>query len=286
MKDQTVIGIDLGGTNIRAGLVKNGHIDKLVSTLVPADGVVQEVLNELFFLTDKLMSEKVKGIGIGVPGLVDPGSGVVFDVINIPSWQEVPLQQLMEKRYHLPVAINNDANCFALGEYCFGKGRDHKSLVGLTIGTGLGAGIILNGELYSGRNGAAGEFGMIPYQDKYIEYYASGQFFQNCYGMDGGTVYQLALQGEDKAIRKYQEFGMHLGNAIKTILYALDIECIILGGSVRHAYPYYSNAMSEQIKTLAFSRTVKQLKIELSELENGAILGAAGLIISEQYHST
>lgn len=277
MIKETLIGIDLGGTNIRAGLVKNGRIDKLVSTLVPADGPVQNVLNELFFLTDKLINEEVKGIGIGVPGLVDPGNGVVFDVINIASWQEVPLQQLMQKRYNLPVAVNNDANCFALGEYCFGKGRDHKNLVGLTIGTGLGAGIILNGELYSGMNGAAGEFGMIPYMDKYVEYYASGQFFQNCHGMDGGTVYQQALQGEEKAIRVYQEFGMHLGNAIKTILYALDIECIILGGSVRHAYPYFSRTMWEQVKTLAFARTVKQLKIEISELENGAILGAAGL---------
>ena len=282
MKQQTVIGIDLGGTNIRAGLVRDGRIDKLVSTLVPADGQVQHVLDELFFLTDKIIGVEVKGIGIGVPGLVDPDSGVVFDVINIPAWQEVPLQQLMEKRYHLPVMINNDANCFALGEYCFGKGRDQKNMVGLTIGTGLGAGIILNGQLYSGMNGAAGEFGMIPYLDKYLEYYASGQFFQNCYGLDGGAVYQQALNGEEKAIRQYQEFGKHLGNAIKTILYALDIECIILGGSVRHAYPYFSGAMWEQVKTLAFSRTVKQLKIEISELENGAILGAAGLALESK----
>ena len=282
MKQQTVIGIDLGGTNIRAGLVRDGRIDKLVSTLVPADGQVQHVLDELFFLTDKIIGVEVKGIGIGVPGLVDPDSGVVFDVINIPAWQEVPLQQLMEKRYHLPVMINNDANCFALGEYCFGKGRDQKNMVGLTIGTGLGAGIILNGQLYSGMNGAAGEFGMIPYLDKYLEYYASGQFFQNCYGVDGGAVYQQALNGEEKAIRQYQEFGKHLGNAIKTILYALDIECIILGGSVRHAYPYFSGVMWEQVKTLAFSRTVKQLKIEISELENGAILGAAGLALESK----
>jgi glucokinase len=279
MNKQTVIGIDLGGTNIRAGLVTDGRIDKLVSTLVPAGGQVQHVLDELFFLTDKIIGEEVKGIGIGVPGLVDPDTGVVFDVINIPAWQEVPLQQLMEKRYHLPVMINNDANCFALGEYCFGKGRDQKNMVGLAIGTGLGAGIILNGQLYSGMNGAAGEFGMIPYLDKYIEYYASGQFFQNCYGLDGSVVYQQALNGEEKGIRLYKEFGMHLGNAIKTILYALDLECIVLGGSVRHAFPYFSAAMWEQVKTLAFSRTVKQLKIEISELENSAILGAAGLVL-------
>jgi glucokinase len=279
MKKQPVIGIDLGGTNIRAGLVVDGKIVKVVSTLVPADGQVQHVLDELFFLTDKIIGEEVKGIGIGVPGLVDPDTGVVFDVINIPAWQEVPLKQLMEKRYHLPVAINNDANCFALGEHCFGKARDQNNMVGLTIGTGLGAGIILKGQLYSGMNGAAGEFGMIPYLDKYIEYYASGQFFKNCHGVDGGTVYHQALNGDEKAMRLYQEFGSHLGNAIKTILYTLDVEYIVLGGSVRHAFPYFSETMWEQVRTLAFSRTVKQLKIEISELENGAILGAAGLVL-------
>ena len=91
----------------------------------------------------------------------------------------------MEERFAIPVLINNDANCFAVGEYYFGKGVEGDSLVGLTIGTGLGSGIILKGKLYSGKNCGAGEFGMIDYLDHFIEYYASGQFFKNVYDIDG-----------------------------------------------------------------------------------------------------
>ena len=87
------------------------------------------------------MNDSVTSIGIGVPGLVDTNRGLVYDVINIPSWKEVALQKYMEERYHLSVYINNDANCFALGEYYFGKGKGFNSVVGLTVGTGIGAGL-------------------------------------------------------------------------------------------------------------------------------------------------
>src|SRR5690606_24955530 len=112
-----------------------------------------------------------------VPSVVDVDKGIVYDVQNIPSWKEVPLKAIMEERYGVPVQVNNDANCFALGEKYFGQGRDSKAFIGLTLGTGLGAGIILNDKLYAGPNCGAGEFGMVPYLDYHYEYYASGQFF-------------------------------------------------------------------------------------------------------------
>jgi glucokinase len=150
-------------------------------------------------------------------------------------------------------------------------------MVGLTVGTGLGTGIIIHKKLFAGRHGGAGEFGMISYLDKYYEYYASGQFFQNIYGMDGETVFENANMGHAKALKMYEEMGGHLGNAIKAILYALDIDLIILGGSVRHAFHFFSGPMWEQINTLAYKDVSKALKIEVSELENSAILGAAAL---------
>ena len=124
------------------------------------------------------MSDHIKAIGIGVPSVVDTHTGIVYDVQNIPSWKEVAIAQKMQELYKLPVLVNNDANCFALGEYHFGKGKGTKSMVGVTIGTGIGAGIIINGKLYCGPNCGAGEFGMIGYLDKVVEYYASGQFFK------------------------------------------------------------------------------------------------------------
>lgn len=150
-------------------------------------------------------------------------------------------------------------------------------MIGLTIGTGLGSGIIINKKLYTGKNGGAGEFGMIDYLDNYYEYYASGQFFKNVYGINGEIVFKKAAAGDKEALKMYAELGMHLGRAIKTILYAYDVELIVLGGSVRHAFPYFSKTMWQQIQTFAYKKAIENLKIEISELGNSGILGAAAL---------
>ena len=275
MNNEMIIGIDMGGTNIRAGIVHNGVAANIISQRINANGSADEVLQEVFNLVDQIISSQIKAIGIGFPGL--SVNGIAYDVYNIPSWKEVALQQLMEQRYQKPVLINNDANCFALGEFYFGKGRGHTSMTGLAIGTGLGAGIIINKKLYAGKAGGAGEFGMISYLDKCYEYYASGQFFKNIYGIDGETVYAKAIQGDSESIKMYEEFGKHLGNAIRTILYAMDIELIVLGGSVRNAFSLFSKTMWEQIQTFELKRGLYGFNIEVSELENSAILGAAAL---------
>jgi glucokinase len=127
LNNQT-IGIDLGGTNMRGGLVSENNLSSILSQKVSASGSVDEVLKELFSLVDRLVGPSIKAIGIGVPGLVDTEQGIVYDVVNIPSWKEVPLGQLLGDRYHLPVFINNDANCFALGEFYFGKGKGSDSM--------------------------------------------------------------------------------------------------------------------------------------------------------------
>ena len=273
----SILGIDMGGTQVRAGLVQAGNAFSIISTRINAQGSSEEVLQDLFTFTDPLIDKTVTAIGIGVPGLVDAARATVYDVVNIPAWKKIALKQLMEDRYKLPVLINNDANCFAMGEFYFGKGKGHDTMIGLTIGTGLGSGIIINKELYAGKNGGAGEFGMISYLDKYYEYYASGQFFKNVYQTNGETVFNNALDGNTAAHKMYEEFGMHFGNAINTILYAFDTDLIVLGGSVREAFPFFSKTMWQQIKTFAFSKTVADLRIEVSDLENSGILGAAAL---------
>lgn len=277
MIEQNTIGIDLGGTNIRAGLVNGRQLLRSSAEKILKNGSDEAIVQQLFRVTENLLSDSIEAIGIGVPGLVDEERGIVFDVVNIPSWKEMPLKQLMEERFQVPVLINNDANCFALGEYYFGKGIQGGSMVGLTIGTGLGSGIILKGRLYSGRFCGAGEFGMIDYLDQNIEYYASGQFFANVYGINGETVFDNAMNGEQEAIRMYREMGAHLGNAIKTIMYALEVDQIILGGSVRHAYHLFQESMWERINTFAYRQSLQALKIDVSELENSAIFGAAAL---------
>jgi glucokinase len=275
--NKEILGIDLGGTNIRAGLVIENQITKIASEKTRANESAEQVLQDLFYFIDELITPSTNVIGIGVPGLVT--AGIVYDAVNIPAWKEIPLPNLMEQRYNLPVAVDNDANCFTLGEFYFGKGRDHDSLVGLTIGTGLGTGIIINKKLFTGNNGGAGEFGMIDYLDQCYEYYASGQFFRNVYNIDGETVFENAKKGNIDAHKLYEEMGMHLGNAIKAILYATDVSLIVLGGSVSKAFPYFSNSMWKQIETFAYKRAIKNLQIEVSELENSGVLGAAALCL-------
>ncbi|HXS56133.1 MAG TPA: ROK family protein, partial [Hanamia sp.] len=151
-----ILGIDLGGTHVRAGVVSDAHLENIVSVCIPASGTVQEVLEVMYELIDPLINENITAVGIGVPSVVDIEKGIVYDVQNIPSWKEVHLKKLLEDRYHVPVSVNNDANCFALGEKYFGKGKNALSMIGLTIGTGLGAGIIINNKLYAGVNCGAG----------------------------------------------------------------------------------------------------------------------------------
>jgi len=277
MSADAVIGVDLGGTNVRAGRVEAGRLVELRSAKVHSRGGEQDVLEDMFGVIDPLLTKKVAGIGAGVPSVIDVKAGIVYDVQNIRSWKRVPLKATLEERYHLPVYINNDANCFAAGEKYFGKAKPYDQAVGLIMGTGLGAGVIANGRLFSGANCGAGEFGMLPYRDRNFEAYASGQFFERVYGVSGGDLYERVQKGEAKARRIFLEFGAHVGEAIKAICYAVDPEIIVLGGSVSRAFRFFRAAMWERFRTFAYSITKERLKIEVSDTENVAILGAAAL---------
>jgi glucokinase len=280
-KQTRIAGIDLGGTLIRGAIVQGDKLTGMTIRNVLSAAPVDLVLDQLFALLDQLMDASIEAIGIGVPGLVDHKTGIVSDVVYIPSWKKVALQEILTVRYNLPVVIDNDANCFALGEFYFGKGKESGSMVGLTIGTGLGTGIIINRKLYAGLHGGAGEFGMMDYKDHCYEYYASGQFFKNIYGIEGELVFLHATKGDEQALEMYKVFGTHLGHAIKAIMYALDVELIILGGSVSKSFPFFAETMWDAIKTFAYPIPLKRLRIEVSSLENSAILGAAALYLSK-----
>ncbi len=277
MNDKIIIGLDLGATNIRGGLVRGMELSNIQSKRINRAGSVDEVLKDVVGMIDALKETSVVAIGIGVPSVVDVAQGIVYDVQNIPSWKEVHVKKILEDRYQIPVFVNNDANCFALGEYYFGKGKGSENMIGLTVGTGLGAGVIINRRLFAGPNCGAGEFGMVDYLDHCYEYYASGQFFENVYQVSGQEVFEKAKSGDLMARQWYQEMGTHLGNAIKLVMYTYDASLIVLGGSVRLAYPYFQETMWRQINTFAFTKSLQRLRIELSELENSGILGAAGL---------
>jgi glucokinase len=277
VSDPVVIGVDLGGTNVRAGLVEGGRLTEVRSVAVRSRGSERDVLEDMFGAIDPLLRPGVAGIGAGVPSVIDLGTGTVYDVQNIPSWKKVALKARLEERYRLPVYVNNDANCFAAGEKYFGKARPYDHAVGLIIGTGLGAGVIANGRLYSGANCGAGEFGMLPYRDADFEAYASGQFFERVHGASGRELAARAGRGERRALEIFAEFGAHVGAAVKSICYAVDPEIIVLGGSVSRSYEWFRAALWEAFQDYAYSLAKERLRIEVSETENIAILGAAAL---------
>lgn len=209
--------------------------------------------------------------------MVDVDSGVVYDVQNIPSWTEVPLAAELEARYGVPTYVQNDANCFALAEYHYGVGQGQSPMVGLIVGTGFAGGIVFNGELFSGRNCAAGEFGTAPYRDGIYEEYCAGLFFENQYDTTGKAVYERAQTGDEDALAIFEEFGGHFGRALKSVLYAVDPACVVLGGSVRHAYPFFEDAMWQELESIAFPRILDNLTIKVSDLKHAGVLGASAL---------
>ena len=279
MTKDIYIGVDLGGSNVRAGLISDKKLVDLFSEQINPEGTVEEVLEQIFYVIDKLDVRNANGIGIGVPSVVDVNRGIVYNVQNIPSWTEVPLADILKNRYQIPVAVNNDANCFALAEYQFGKGQGYNSMIGLIMGTGIAGGIIINGKLYEGANCGAGEFGMIGYLDKHFEYYCSGQFFTNVYNLKGEEVSRTAEKGDSTSIAIMEEFGNHVGNILTEILYAYDPQIIILGGSVSKTYPLIETSIWKVFEGFNYSTTIKNLKIEVSELEHAGVLGAAALNI-------
>ena len=277
MAKEAVIGIDLGGTKIGLGRVGDGRILRHVTAAVSAQGTEKQVIEEVVAAVEKIFDPDVAGIGVGAPSVVDIEKGIVYDVQNIPSWKEVPLKEILEKRFGRPVYINNDANCFAIGEKHFGRGRRFRHLVGLIVGTGLGAGIILNGRLYSGPNCGAGEFGMIPYKDSILEHYCSGQYFVRAHGIRGEDLFAKAFRGDVEAQKVFDRFGGYLGDALMIIMLAVDPEAIILGGSVSRAFPLFEKTMRERMKSFPYRKTLERIIIETSDEPQIAILGAAAL---------
>lgn len=272
------IGIDLGGTNMRAGRVREG---RMVANRVcptpkePKD--MQETVDALTGLIESVWDEAVEGIGIGVPSVVDRRRGIVYNVRNIAHWAEVPLGELLEARFQVPVTIDNDANCFALGERYFGEGRDCGNFVGLTLGTGLGGGIVQRGRLLADANGGSGEFGEIPYRDDVLEYYCSGSYFKHVWGVDGKTMHERAVGGDPEALDAYRQFGAHLAAAVKIVMLAVDPEMIVFGGSVAADHALFEESLYSHLLPFAYPHSVKKLKIRFSTMEHPGIWGAASL---------
>jgi glucokinase len=272
------IGVDLGGTNIRAGIEREGNVYNQRKEPFQTTLTLEETLARLIEFIRPLVLAEIKGIGIGVPSVVDAEKGIVYNVANIASWKSVPLKSILESEFGIPVAVNNDVNCFTLGEHQFGLLKGMKHVVGVSSGTGLGAGIIINNQLYNGNNCGAGEIGLLPYLDHNIEYYASGNLFPAFFNTTAEEAHQQALAGDARALAAWKEFGIHMAEALKCVIYAYDPEAIVLGGSLSKAYNLFRDNMNATLKDFPYPESLKRLKIYQSQNENITLLGAAAMV--------
>ncbi|RKR09805.1 glucokinase [Flavobacterium sp. 90] len=277
MSERKIIGVDMGGTKIHTSLILGKEIIFECILDTPAKESEKVVLDRLIKAIEQVYQPGCEGIGIGVPSVVDWKEGIVYDVVAIPSWKEVHVKKILEDHFKIPVYVNNDSNCFALGENFFGKGIDAANFVGVTIGTGLGSGIIIENKLYQGVNTGAGEIGSISYKDGIIEQYCASEFFISR-GLDGEELYLKAKKGDPEALEIFKDYGKNLSEVVKIVLYAYDPETIILGGSISNAYEFFIDAVWQGLQDFMFPVELKKLKIEKSELKNSAVLGAAALV--------
>ncbi len=273
-----LIGIDIGATKIQIGAIKDSEIVKELTLPTSSNAPKQQIIDELIEGIETLCGHDFEGIGIGVPGLIDEERGIVYDLWNIPSWKEVFLKDSLEDHFHKPVQITNDANTFALGEKRYGQGRNFRNFVGVSLGTGFGTGIIINNELYSGTLSGAGELADIPYLDRTIEDYCSGKFFKLQYQREGAEVFQKAEQGDPEALKIFEEFGKHLGESLKLIMYILSPEAIILGGSISRSFKFFEKSLMESVQSFPFKRIVERIKIFPSAIPNISVLGSAAML--------
>jgi len=279
---KNVIGVFFAGKTIQAARIENGAVAQIIEKEINNHETEEHILNELIESIKTVFNKSVSGIGIGVPSIVDVKNGIVYNATHVPSWRKVYLKDIIEERFNTPTYVNNDANCFAIGEKYFGTAKDFQNIAGITIGAGLGVGIIINGRLYSGKNCGAGEFCSIPYRDHDYEYYCSSNYFEEKYGIKSNVLFARAKKNDKIALAIYEQFGLDLGNAIKTIIYAIDPEAIIIGGQLSEAYEFFQEAMFKNIKTFLYKNTINDIVILKSEEPNIETFGAAALCFEDE----
>lgn len=274
-----IIGIDLGGTNIKGGLVHDEKLVRRAEMPTRADvggevtlGVLKQVIRELW-------TPDCEAIGLGVASVVDRERGIAYDFSNIAGWDCVPLKEMIESEFGVPVAVDNDANCFALSELHFGQGRRFTEFVGVTLGTGVGAGIIHRSELLSDANCGSGEFGMIPYRDSIIEDYCASRFFPREFGCSGAELAEKASQGDEQALQAFREYGRNVGQLAQIIMYAVDPQAIIFGGSIAQSFKFFEDSLKESLSSFAYPRSAARIRLLASDCAESGIMGAAALCL-------
>jgi glucokinase len=285
-----VMGIDLGGSAIKLGRFgPDGHCRAELTLATPQPATPEAVVAAIVAGINQIDPDRqTRAIGLGTPGPADAAGRVARVAINLQGWQEVPIADLLEGQTGRPTIVANDANCAGLGEAWLGAGRAFQDMVLLTLGTGVGGAIILNGQLFVGCQGTAGELGLITLNPDgppcnsgnrgSLEQYCSVQAIQRTMGMTPAALYDLARAGDQSAIAFWQHYGAWLGAGLTSLIYVLTPEAIILGGGISAAWEFFLPATRLEVERRVLPSSREGLQILIAELGNRAgMVGAARL---------
>lgn len=323
--DRFIVGVDLGGTNIVVGALSADGTRRFPSLTVPtraergADAVVarivqstEQVITETMRAADVTRAEFL-GVGIGSPGPLDREAGLVIFTPNL-GWRDFPLRDRVQEGVNLPATLDNDANCATLGEWWLGAARGARHVVGLTIGTGIGGGLILDGRLYHGVSDVAGELGHSTIDSTgrrcgcgnygCLEAYASGPAIAErarealvggepsaMPAMVGGdlarltaaTVYGAAQQGDRLAVEVVRETARFLGTGVANLLNIFNPEVVVIAGGVTQAGDALFEPMRAEVRRRAFKPAVDACRIVPGELDGDAgVIGAVATFAQRQ----
>jgi glucokinase len=303
----TAIGIDFGGTTIKSALIEGGKIlgrGKLIDTLHTGDStaIIEALLDDIVQLRE--CRPDAVAIGVGLPGIIDGVNGIVHRLSNVPGWNNVPLRDLLSTRTGLHAAIENDAKCMAYAEWRYGAARDGKNVVCVTLGTGVGGGIIIEGRLYRGSFLGAGEIGQmsIDYQgragnygnlgalEKYVGNHQIAERGQQSYekagklvSLDQCTPAALAAaahSGDPIARQLWTQIGMELGVALANVIWLLNPDAIVIGGGVANAGDLLFEPIRQTIQSTTMPTFYENLKILPAALGNDAgVIGSASIAL-------
>ncbi|MCI8660169.1 MAG: ROK family protein [Lachnospiraceae bacterium] len=262
------IGIDIGGT--KCGVVRGDEKGIVLERQSFPTTDRDQTLNRIFEAVNKLWTEQVKAIGISCGGPLDSKKGLILGPPNLPGWDRVPITELLQERFLVPTYLENDADACAVAEWRFGAGHGCENMIFLTFGTGLGAGLILNGKLYKGTCGMAGEVGHVRLFDQgHIGYGKKGSYEGYCsgggiaqYGL--GSARELAgLAGEkdEQALKVWQETGECLGRLLAILVDMLNPERIVIGSIYVRAGQYMRDTVEDVLKKEALAKSREVCKV-------------------------
>ncbi|MEP0911186.1 ROK family protein [Leptolyngbya sp. GB1-A1] len=285
-----VIGIDLGGTAIKLGRFDwKGTCLQSLTVPTPQPATPEAVLLALVEAIESVdPSREAIAIGLGTPGPADAAGRIARVAINLDGWRDIPLADWLEAKTDRPTILANDANCAGLGEFWLGAGKLFHNVIILTLGTGVGGAIILDGKLFVGHDGAAGELGLITLNPDgpecnsgnrgSLEQYTSVRAIRRRTGLEPDELGARAAAGDRSAIQFWQEYGRDLGAGIASLVYVLTPQAVIIGGGVSASAAFFFPTIEAELERRVLPSSRAALRLLPAELGNQAgIVGAAKL---------